>query len=86
MCQGSAISPALYEKFCDEPPFLKRDWLELFEEFGVTWVVGLSEAVDSMRERLGWEYDFSGLHKVAEDGKYVAYRVPGRSKMSANQS
>lgn len=87
MCQGSAISPELYAKFCDEPPFLKRDWQMLFEEFGITWVIGLTEAVDSMRERLGWEYDFSGLQKYAEDGKYVAYRVPpGTASAALRQS
>ena len=78
MCQGSAISPQLYEKFCDEPPFLKREWDGLFAEFGVTWVIGLSAALETVQTRMGWEYDFSRLQRIADDGTYFAYRVLNR--------
>ena len=28
---------------------------------------------------MGWEYDFSRLQKIADDGTYFAYRVPNRA-------
>jgi hypothetical protein len=78
MCQGAAISPDLYRKFTEEPPMLKKNWWPLFDEFNVTYVIGLEIAVKQLKSYLGWEYDFSRLVKVGDANGYVAYKIPPR--------
>ena len=73
--QGSAVNVALYEKFTEEVPFLKRDWSALFAEHQVTHVVALALVVNSLKDYLGWEYDFGSLVKIAESKEFVAYRT-----------
>lgn len=77
MCQGAAITPELYERYCDETPLLKRNWSKLFEQFGVTHVIALNSVLNLTRELVGWEYSFDGLTKVAEDDQFVVYARPG---------
>jgi len=77
--QGSAVNCALYEKFTEEVPLLKRDWWPLFAEYQVTHVIGLASVVPILKEYLGWEYDLTPLSKLADSKDYVAFRVPPRS-------
>jgi hypothetical protein len=83
MYQGSAVSRKVYARFCEDVPFLKRNWGELFREHSVTYVIALKYALQEMKRLVGWEYDFSGLQKVGESERYVAWRLPG-DKMSSN--
>ncbi len=76
MCQGAAITPDLYERYCEETPLLKRDWSGLFDQFGVTHVVALNSILSLTRNLVGWEYSFDGLIKVAEDEVFVVYARP----------
>ena len=75
MYQGSAVTLALYRKFMEEIPFLKRDWQGLASEFGVTHIVAEKSYLTAMHGIVGWEYDFSSAEKLAECERYVAYRV-----------
>lgn len=74
--QAGAVTPELYQRYCDEVPLLKRDWRPLFEEFRVTHVIGLKQALGILRDLVGWEYDLGTLQKLAETEKYVAYKIP----------
>jgi len=73
---GGITSPAQYEDFIEEYPYLKREWTPLREEFGVTHVICDKNALRA----ISWEYDFSDLRLVAEDDGYIAYEVPGTSQ------
>jgi hypothetical protein len=73
--QGSAVTLALYEKFMEEIPFLKRDWLSLANEFQVSHVVCERSYLGVMKSLMGWEYDFSAIEESAVSDRYVAYRV-----------
>jgi hypothetical protein len=74
MYQGSAVTLALYEKFMEEAPFLKRDWKKLASEFGVTHVLAEKSYLAVMKDIVGWEYDFSSLPVLAESEAYIAYK------------
>ena len=80
MCQGAAISPKLYERFCEEPPLLKKNWWALFAEFNITHVISLAGVVNNQRAYVDWEYDFSPLRKVAENADFIAFEVPPRAE------
>jgi hypothetical protein len=73
MYQGSAVTLALYEKFMEEIPFLKRDWRKLAREFSVTHVIAEKAYLTVMQDLVGWEYDFSALPTLAENDLYVVY-------------
>ena len=75
MYQGSAVTLSLYEKFMEEIPFLKREWKELSHQYGVSHIICERSYLDLTKPLLGWEYDFSGAQKVAENDRYVAYRL-----------
>ena len=77
MYQGSAVTLGLYEKFMEEIPFLKRDWKTLATEFHVSHIICERSYLDIMKSLMGWEYDFSDIAKVAENDRYVAYRLAG---------
>ncbi len=76
MYQGAAVTPSLYEKFVEDVPLLKKNWWPLFEEYGVTYVIGLTVITKQLRNIVGWDYDYTQLRKVAESDYYVAYAVP----------
>jgi hypothetical protein len=75
MYQGSAVTLALYRKFMEEIPFLKRDWQGLAGEFRVTHIIAEKSYLGAMKDIVGWEYDFSAAQKLAECDRYIAYRV-----------
>jgi hypothetical protein len=73
--QGSAVTLELYEKFMEEIPFLKKDWLSLAREFQVSHVVCERSYLGVMKSLMGWEYDFSAIEPCRISERYVAYRV-----------
>ena len=77
MYQGSAVTLALYRKFMEEVPFLKRDWRHLAREFAVTHIIAEKSYLGIMQDLVGWEYDFSGLPRLAESDLYVVYAAVG---------
>lgn len=76
MYQGAAVTSSLYEKFVEDVPLLKKNWWPLFEEYKVTYVIGLNVITRQLRSIVGWDYDYAQLRKVAESDDYVAYVVP----------
>ena len=77
MYQGSAVTLALYQKFMEEVPFLKREWRHLAREFQVTHIIAEKSYLRIMRDLVGWEYDFSGLRTLAESESYVVFAADG---------
>jgi hypothetical protein len=77
MYQGSAVTLALYQRFMEEVPFLKREWRQLAAEFDVTHIIADKSFLGIMSNMVGWQYDFQGLHKLVENDAYVVYRVDG---------
>jgi hypothetical protein len=75
--QGSAITLPLLEKFMEEIPLLKRDWRQLARECAVTHIIAEKGYLGTMKNVVGWEYDFSGLRTLAESEIYVVYAAPG---------
>jgi hypothetical protein len=69
---GAPPSPAVYDKYFEEFPFLKRHFDALFDEYKVSLVL-----VDKSQSHfVDWSYDFSRLAAVKEGERYAAYRVP----------
>lgn len=85
MYQGSAVTLALYQKFMEEIPFLKREWRALASEFEVTHIVAEKAYLAAMNRLVGWEYDFTGAKKVAETESYVAYAVIDPAALPADK-
>lgn len=69
--QPGIISELIYTDYVEEYPFLKRDWRKLSERHGVTHIF-CDKRLDALK---GWQYDFSGAEKIAENEHFVAYRV-----------
>ena len=76
--QGAAVSRKIYAKFCDDVPFLKKNWTGLFRDYQVTYVIAMKYVLQEMKRLVGWEYDVSALQKVGESERYVAWRVPSQ--------
>ncbi len=73
MYQGAAFTLELHDKFLEEAPFLKRDWQKLAREFDVTHIIAEKSYLTTMKDLVGWEYDFTGLPVMAESDAYVVY-------------
>ena len=73
--QPGNVTDDIYDKFIEEYPYLKRDWLPLADEFGATHIVVDKDAA----KRIAWKYDFSSEEIIAENPRYVAYKVASAS-------
>jgi hypothetical protein len=74
MYQGSAVNLALYNRFMEEAPFLKRNWQRLSCEYRVTHILAEKSYLAAMKGIVGWEYDFSTLPIIAESENYIAFK------------
>ena len=70
--QPGIISEQIYDEYIEEYPFLKRDWRPLAARHGVTHIFCDKWQDESMKD---WQYDFSGEEKIAENDRFVAFRV-----------
>ena len=68
---GGITEPAMYERYIEEYPFLKKDYAVFVKKYGVTHVVCEKAALS----KINWQYDFSKLRKILEDDNYIAYIV-----------
>jgi hypothetical protein len=73
MYQGSAVNLALYNRFMEEAPFLKRDWQRISCEYQVTHIFAEKSYLAAMKGIVGWEYDFSALPIIAESESYIVF-------------
>lgn len=68
---GAITNSELWNEYFEHYPYLKKNWDYLFNKHKVTHVLCRK---DMLNETSG-KYDFSSLECLAEDEKYIAYRV-----------
>jgi hypothetical protein len=56
-----------------DPPFLRHDWGEIFQDYSITHIL-VNKRTDAMiRESCSWSYNYDGLEKLSENQSYILY-------------
>lgn len=70
--QPGVVSEGTYSDYMEEFPFLKREWHGLAARHGATHIMCDKWQDTHMKD---WRYDFSGEEIIAENERFVAYRI-----------
>lgn len=70
--QPGIVAESIYDEYIEEYPFLKKNWKPLAQIHSVTHIV--CDKLE-MSHISGWQYDFSDQELIAENERYIAYRV-----------